>query len=100
MKKLILLLITHGMVAAGGFAAGVYFLPILIAPPPPTEAVTNAAADAAEFSGTFKRDLADSDLAHWGEGEIYVGSEKIALRGEVAPGPDYKLYLSPQFIKR
>ena len=99
MKKLILLLITHGFVGAVGFAAGVYFLPILIAPPPPPAAVVEAAVNNADFSGTFKRDLQDSDFAHWGEGDIYVGDEEISLRGTIAPGPDYKLYLSPQFVE-
>ncbi len=47
----------------------------------------------------FRRDLEDSDAFHWGEGEVFVGTESIALKGEIAPGPDYKLYLSPVFVE-
>jgi hypothetical protein len=28
-----------------------------------------------------------------------VGSRTIALAGKLAPGPDYKLYLSPEFLE-
>ena len=33
MKKIIILIISHGVVAFAGFAAGIYVLPILTAPP-------------------------------------------------------------------
>ena len=36
---------------------------------------------------------------HWGEGKVSVGNKSIALMGELAPGPDYKLYLSPEFVE-
>ncbi|NMT18711.1 DM13 domain-containing protein, partial [Vibrio parahaemolyticus] len=36
---------------------------------------------------------------HWGEGEIHLSSEVITLVGKLAPGPDYKLYLSPKFVE-
>ena len=49
--------------------------------------------------GRFRRDLKDSDALHWGEGEVSVGAKAIALAGEIAPGPDYKLYLSPRFVE-
>ena len=32
-------------------------------------------------------------------GVISIGSEFISLQGKIAPGPDYKLYLSPQFVE-
>ena len=51
------------------------------------------------FTGQFRRDLRDSDLLHWGEGEVSVGRRRIALAGRLAPGPDYKLYLSPEFVE-
>lgn len=98
MKKL-LLVISHLLVAAAGFAAGIYLLPILTAPPAPTTADVKAAASGADFKGQFRRDLKDSDLLHWGEGTVSVGRTAIALTGKVAPGPDYKLYLSPEFVE-
>ena len=99
MKKLLLLLVSHLVVAAVGFAAGIYALPILIAPPPPDVSEVRASADDALYSGQFRRDLQDSDALHWGEGDIFVGRETISLQGEISPGPDYKLYLSPEFVE-
>tara|TARA_R110002073_G_scaffold96317_2_gene222650 strand:+ start:2374 stop:2760 length:387 start_codon:yes stop_codon:yes gene_type:complete len=52
-----------------------------------------------QFSGNFIRTLADSDSLHWGEGKVSVGSAVISLEGSLAPGPDYKLYLSPEFVE-
>ena len=99
MKKLLLLAVTHLVALGIGFALGIYVLPILIAPDGPSaEAVKAATADAA-WSGTFRRDLKDSDAFHWGEGKVRVGVRNIALDGLLAPGPDYKLYLSPAFVE-
>jgi hypothetical protein len=99
MKRTLLLLASHLLALAVGFALGVYFLPILIAPQAPAEAAVQAQAAEAVFTGTFRRDLKDSDALHWGEGTVTVGRTSIALRGRLAPGPDYKLYLSPQFVE-
>ena len=44
MKKLLLLLVTHGLVGAIGFAAGIYVLPILTAPDAPAAADTAVCA--------------------------------------------------------
>jgi len=98
MKKL-LLVVSHLLFAAIGFAAGIYLLPILTAPPAPTAADVKAAAGVADFKGLFRRDLKDSDLLHWGEGTVSVSRTAITLTGKVAPGPDYKLYLSPEFVE-
>ena len=98
MKKL-LLAGTHLVALGIGFALGVYTLPILIAPPAPSAAEVAAQADPGAFKGRFRRDLKDSDALHWGEGEVSVSRAGIALIGELAPGPDYKLYLSPEFVE-
>jgi hypothetical protein len=99
MKRTLLLLASHLLALAVGFALGIYLLPILIAPQAPAEAAVQAQAAEAVFTGTFRRDLKDSDALHWGEGTVSVGRTSIALRGRLAPGPDYKLYLSPQFVE-
>lgn len=99
MKKLILLVVTHVAAAVAGFGAGIYLLPILTAPPAPEDSVVQEQAEISEFSGQFRRDLKDSDAVHWGDGTVYVGREAISLDGEIAPGPDYKLYLSPSFVE-
>lgn len=98
MKKW-LLLPSHGLALGLGLALGIYLLPILTAPAPATDAQVAAQAATARFTGTFRRDLKDSDLLHWGEGTVSVGDHSVALRGRLAPGPDYKLYLSPEFVE-
>ena len=99
MTRFFVLLITHALAAAIGFAAGIYALPILTAPPPPTDAEVAAVAAQAQFTGEFRRDLADSDALHWGEGIVSIGQGKVSLQGRIAPGPDYKLYLSTEFVE-
>lgn len=99
MIKILFLLFTHSVVAALGFAAGIYALPILTAPPAPAESEINAIASQAMFSGIFRRDLKGSDMFHWGEGTISISQKAASFRGKLAPGPDYKLYLSPRFVQ-
>jgi hypothetical protein len=99
MKTIILLIASHVVAGLLGFAAGIYFLPILTAPPAPLDADVRAAAADTQFSGRFRRDLQDSDRLHWGDGTVFVGRTAILLEGEIAPGPDYKLYLSPEFVE-
>jgi hypothetical protein len=43
--------------------------------------------------------LKDSDAWHWGEGVVSIAPKVISLAGRLAPGPDYKLYLSPEFVE-
>jgi len=99
MKSPLLLIASHAVMLGIGFALGIYALPILTAPAPPTAAEAASAAGGAVFTGQFRRDLKDSDLLHWGEGTVSIGRERIALTGRLAPGPDYKLYLSPEFVE-
>jgi hypothetical protein len=99
MLKKLILVVTHLGTLAGGFALGIYALPILIAPEAPAAAEVAAQAGSALYKGTFRRDLKDSDALHWGEGVVSVGTASIALAGKLAPGPDYKLYLSPEFVE-
>lgn len=94
-----LLALTHAAAGGAGFAAGIYALPILTAPPGPSEAELDAAGGPGSHTGTFRRDLAGSDLLHWGEGTVTVSARAVAHRGRLAPGPDYKLYLSPEFVE-
>lgn len=96
--KRTLLLISHLLAVVFGFALGIYVLPILIAPLSPTEAELASLAATARYTGKFHRDLTGSDALHWGEGTVSISSTSIVLEGELAPGPDYKLYLSPEFV--
>jgi hypothetical protein len=97
--RTLILIVSHGVAMAIGFAAGIYFLPILTAPEAPSVADVQASAGSSRYTGEFRRDLADSDALHWGEGTVYVGADHIALEGEISPGPDYRLYLSPEFVE-
>jgi hypothetical protein len=99
MTRLTLLLLSHALAAGAGFALGVYLLPILTAPEAPARDAVVAEAGRAQFQGRFRRDLKDSDALHWGEGTVSVGPRTVALLGRVAPGPTYKLYLSPSFVE-
>ena len=99
LRKTIALTVSHSLAIAVGFAAGIYFLPILIAPDSPSATVVQAVANQSIFTGEFRRDLEDSDALHWGEGTVFVSNDSIALDGRIAPGPDYRLYLSPEFVE-
>lgn len=96
MFRTIVFLISHGLAAAGGFALGIYLLPILTAPSAPSDAEVAAASSKAIFSAQFSRDLPGSDFLHWGEGELSISSRRISFSGALAPGPDYRLYLTPE----
>ena len=99
MKTPLLLFASHAAALLLGVGAGIYTLPILTAPPAPTAQQLDMQAGAALFHGEFRRDLKDSDRFHWGDGAVSVGRDTIALRGRLAPGPDYRLYLSPEFVE-
>ena len=99
MPRFALLAITHLAFAAGGFALGIYALPVLMAPQSPSSAEVAGIQAGAEFRGDFRRDLAGSDFLHWGEGQVSVGNSAVTLVGSIAPGPDYRLYLSPEFVE-
>ena len=96
--KTLFLVGTHVGALLLGFALGVYFLPILAAPDAPDVGTVNAVAKEAQYKAKFVRDLKGSDFLHWGEGDVSVGARQIALMGELAPGPAYKLYLTPELV--
>ncbi|MBT8450190.1 MAG: DM13 domain-containing protein [Gammaproteobacteria bacterium] len=98
-KKSILLLASHATIGVIGFALGIYTLPILTAPASPTEAEIRSITTDSRYSAIFIKDLKDSDAFHWGDGRVVVGPKHITLMGKLAPGPDYKLYLSPEFVE-
>jgi hypothetical protein len=99
MLRWIILLASHSLFLAIGFALGVYFLPILIAPDGPSKAIVAEVAEQALYKGEFRRGLKGNDFVHWGEGAVSVSATRIAHMGRLAPGPDYKLYLVPTFVE-
>lgn len=99
LRTLTFVFITHAIVGAVGFGAGIYVLPILTAPPAPGMEEIRRMSSGAKYTAQFKKDLEDSDALHWGKGTVSIGAKAITLMGELAPGPDYKLYLSPEFVE-
>jgi Electron transfer DM13 len=99
MPKALILTLSHILFAMAGFTLGVYTLPILMAPTAPSSAEVAGLQTRANFSGEFRRELTDSDFLHWGEGQVSIGESEITLVGSIAPGPDYRLYLSPEFVE-
>lgn len=92
-------LATHGLAMLAGFAGGIYVLPILTAQPAPGEQLLAELTRTAAYHAEFRRELKGSDALHWGEGRVSVGRQAIGFAGRIAPGPDYRLYLSPQFVE-
>ena len=98
-KRSLVLLLSHLLALGVGFAVGIYTLPILTAPTSPATDEARRAAGDADYTAEFRRNLEGSDLLHWGEGTVSVGSRNIVFIGKLAPGPDYKLYLSPEYVE-
>lgn len=94
----IILSATHLAALVIGFALGIYALPILVAPAGPDKAALQATQADAMFTGAFDKTLKGSDFLHWGEGAVHISRDKIAHEGTLAPGPDYKVYLTPEFV--
>ncbi|GAA4650862.1 DM13 domain-containing protein [Kistimonas scapharcae] len=97
--RLALLTFSHIVCLTVGFAAGIYILPILIAPESPSLTVIEDSQKTTRFQGQFSKDRKDSDKFHWGEGQFSINKDSISFSGELAPGPDYKLYMSPVYVE-
>lgn len=99
MRRFIIGIVTHGTMLAIGFALGIYMLPILTAPPSPDQATLEAQGQDAVFTTEFAEDLRGHDFLHWGRGAVRITPTQIVHTGELAPGPDYMLYLVPEFVE-
>ncbi|KVQ00497.1 hypothetical protein WJ95_28430 [Burkholderia ubonensis] len=98
MKKISILVGSHLVAGVIGFAVGIYTLPLFTADAEASDADVRAVSNTARYTGEFKRDLPGSDPLHWAQGKIAITDDAIAFEGEVAPGPDYKIYLIPNFV--
>lgn len=99
MTRFLTWLFTHAVAIVVGFALGIYFLPILTAPLAPSVSEVSAVMKQSRFTGEFTRELEGSDFLHWGEGTVAIGESAISLEGSIAPGPDYVLYLTSEFVQ-
>ena len=77
---------------------GAYFLTILTAGLSLDQAALQALASSAERQDRFVRDLPGSGALRRVDGTIVVNANKIWFDGTVSPGPDYRLYLLPEFV--
>ena len=98
-SKVVILSFTHLITLVIGFALGIYLLPILTAPDSPTTVEIQAQAVEASYTTEFVRDLEGSDALHWGDGKVTISDRVITFDGNISPGPDFKLYLSPEFVE-
>ncbi len=92
-------LITHGAALLLGIALGIFLLPILIQEQPPSASELSGVQTNASYVAEFDRNRSGSDLLHWGEGMLYFAPDTVAFAGDLAPGPDYRLYLSPVYVE-
>ena len=99
MKKILLLIVSYLFIAIIGFAMGLYTLPILTAPDAPDIKALSMGGQQVLFEGRFQPDLKDSDFLHKGDGVLKVGSKRVVFEGQISPGPDYILYLSPEMVE-
>jgi len=96
--RLLRFFITHSMALALGVMLGIYLLPILTAPEGPTVSEVISSSQQAIYHTRFDKEIAGSDLIHWGEGDVSISKSSISLMGSLAPGPDYFLYLTKNLV--
>ena len=68
-------------------------------PPAPNIALVESRLSTPLFTANFAREGKDSDALHWGEGELRLYTDTLVFEGKLAPGPDYRLYLTPEFVE-
>lgn len=98
-KRITLLAISHLVVAVFAFLLGIYSLPIFMAPADISSGALALSIKNTRYLATIADDLTDSDWLHWGKGTFSIGDDYIVFQGTLAPGPDYRLYLSQKFIE-
>jgi len=91
-------LITHSIALVLGIMLGIYLLPILTAPEGPSVSEVATSSEQALYKTRFHKQVAGSDLIHWGEGAVSINETSISLMGSLAPGPDYFLYLTKNLV--
>ena len=103
MKRLLMALVAGLVVGgAGGVLLGVYTLPIVVEwRHDVAERVRPPEASEDDPYGDFDRNSPGSDALHWGEGRVRVSEGSLVFEEDVrlAPGPDYRIYLSKSFVQ-
>lgn len=93
-KIKVILLASHLTLFSVGFGAGIYMLPVLTAENNASAEQIKAVKQSARYTGQFVKNQKGSDYLHWAEGTLYISDDDLAFEGKVAPGPDYKIYLT------
>ena len=91
-------LITHTIALVLGVMLSFYLLPILTAPEGPSVSEVESSSQQALYKTRFHKDVAGSNPIYWGEGDVSIGKTSISLKGSIAPGPDYFLYLTKNLV--
>jgi len=99
-KKITLLVFSYMIVFLLGLGLGIYLLPILTAPKSVDIHKIIKLEKNALYKTLFVKDLKGSDLFHWDEAKVTVSKNEIIVNGSIAPGPDYKLYLTKEFVEQ
>jgi hypothetical protein len=99
-KKITLLVFSYMIIFLLGLGLGIYLLPILTAPKSVDIDKIIKLEKNALYKTLFVKDLKGSDLFHWGEAKVTVSKNEIIVNGSIAPGPDYKLYLTKEFVEQ
>ena len=99
-KKITLLVFSYMIIFLLGLGLGIYLLPILTAPKSVDIDKIIKLEKNALYKTLFVKDLKGSDLFHWGEAKVTVSRNEIIVNGSIAPGPDYKLYLTKEFTEQ
>jgi len=97
--KFILLFFSHGAFLAIGFALGIYLLPILTAPKSADIEQIEKLSSKLIYQTEFKKGQRGNDFLHWGEGKVMITNTEIIFKGKIAPGPDYKIYLTKKYVE-
>ncbi|UMJ26228.1 DM13 domain-containing protein (plasmid) [Klebsiella pneumoniae] len=84
---------TKGCLIAN-FATVPYVLPILTAEKNSSADEIKEVKNNARYTGAFFKNQKGSNAVHWVDGKLYVSDQEIAFEGSIAPGPDYKIYLT------
>lgn len=93
----IALIASHLALFGIGFGVGVYILPILTAAENSSAEEIKSVKDNTRYTGVFNKNQKGSNAVHWAEGKLYVNDKEIAFEGSIAPGPDYKIYLTKTY---
>jgi hypothetical protein len=97
--KYLIFFFSHSAILAIGFALGIYLLPIITAPKPAAISEIEKLSSNVIYQTEFKKGQRGNDFLHWGEGKVMITNSEIIFKGKIAPGPDYKIYLTKKYVE-